>query len=474
MAQEPESTAKRAELPMRLTRLRVKNFRSIADIDIPLSPLTVLVGPNGSGKSNVVDALRFVRDVFARGLDQAVMDREGMGVIQRWGTEGEGITIGLTMEVTDAAEAGMVYDNSAGDGVAVYKPISDASIDYEFVIVESAEKSIEIKGEALIIKVHEENVPTIYISRKGDKLDGKLGDSEWNDLLKSDSKSIKIGSINELYMPKGLFGRSTALFDDSEKRTSFRRMNFGAPEKEDNSKGASNEDLKYYWMQCGGLISSYLNRTVDTLLFYTLNPADLRQPQQTLKDAPFDEKGRNLAAVLRRLSRGKNSGWEALKFALDQTITGFETLEVESVGGYLATKLIYHTESSEPRTSYIGQESDGTIRILGLLASLQQEPSQPFICIEEPEANIHPGALAVLAGVIDEASLRSQILVTTHSPDMLDHLPVESFLVVEKVGDTTHVGPLDASQIASVRKRLFTPGELFRMEGLQRQTESAS
>ncbi len=38
---------------MRLTRLRVKNFRSIADIDIPLSPLTVLVGPNGSGKSNV-------------------------------------------------------------------------------------------------------------------------------------------------------------------------------------------------------------------------------------------------------------------------------------------------------------------------------------------------------------------------------------------------------------------------------------
>ncbi len=57
---------------MRLTRLRVKNFRSIADIDIPLSPLTVLVGPNGSGKSNVVDALRFVRDVFARGLGQAV------------------------------------------------------------------------------------------------------------------------------------------------------------------------------------------------------------------------------------------------------------------------------------------------------------------------------------------------------------------------------------------------------------------
>ncbi len=78
MSQQFESNSPRAELPMRLTRLRVKNFRSIADIDIPLSPLTVLVGPNGSGKSNVVDALRFVRDVFARGLGQAV---------KKWGGE---------------------------------------------------------------------------------------------------------------------------------------------------------------------------------------------------------------------------------------------------------------------------------------------------------------------------------------------------------------------------------------------------
>jgi len=128
----------------------------------------------------------------------------------------------------------------------------------------------------------------------------------------------------------------------------------------------------------------------------------------------------------------------------------------------------------QPRASYLGQESDGTIRMLGILAALYQDPAQPFLSIEEPEANIHPGALAVLASVLDEASLRGQVLVTTHSPDMLDHLPAESFLVVEKVGDTTHVGPLDASQLASVRKRLFTPGELLRMEGLQRQADTTA
>lgn len=176
-----------------------------------------------------------------------------------------------------------------------------------------------------------------------------------------------------------------------------------------------------------------------------------------------------MAAVLRRIKRYDESNWPSLSFALRQAIVGFDTLEIEPVGGYLATKLIYQTNTTQPRTSYLGQESDGTIRMLGLLAALYQEPAQPFLSIEEPEANIHPGALAVLAGVLDEASLRSQVLVTTHSPDMLDHLPAESFLVVEKVGDATHVGPLDASQLASVRKRLFTPGELLRMEGLQRQ-----
>ena len=188
-----------------------------------------------------------------------------------------------------------------------------------------------------------------------------------------------------------------------------------------------------------------------------------------IKEEPFDEKGRNLAAVLRQILRTDGPDWHNLQFALRQAVGGFDTLEIEAVGGYLATKLLYQTDTSKPRASYLGQESDGTIRMLGLLAALYQDPAQPFISIEEPEANIHPDALAVLAGVLDEASLRSQVLVTTHSPDMLDHLPAESFLVVEKVGDATHVGPLEAGQLASVRQRLFTAGELLRMEGLQRQ-----
>jgi predicted ATPase len=457
MAQEPETTTKRAELPMRLTRLRVKNFRSIADIDIPLSPLTVLVGPNGSGKSNVVDALRFVRDVFARGLDQAVMDREGMGVIQRWGTEG--CEIGVTFRIERFNQSNLVDLEYDKEGI----PLENlaVSISYDFVIDKVEDEAPLVRKQTLSVSPLRDTLPELVITRNRDFIEGKLG----NDALISGLEKFQFLPIILSY-PTGDINLNDLL-------EMCKPVFKGHGSDWDSGFLPRSNEYHMWWYTFKQFINMF-NECVSDANFYALNAAELRQPQRTLKEIPFDEQGRNLAAVLRRIKHYGEYNWKVLCDTLQQTVSGFNTLEVETVGGYLATKLIYHNGGANYRTSYLGQESDGTIRMLGILAALLQETSQPFISIEEPEANIHPGALAVLAGVIDEASLRSQILVTTHSPDMLDHLPVESFLVVEKIGDTTHVGPLDASQIASVRKRLFTPGELFRMEGLQRQAESAS
>ena len=67
-----------------ISRVQVKNYRSIADINIKLGPLTVLVGPNGSGKSNLIDALRFTRDFVNIGLETAIISRDGIDFIQIW------------------------------------------------------------------------------------------------------------------------------------------------------------------------------------------------------------------------------------------------------------------------------------------------------------------------------------------------------------------------------------------------------
>ena len=66
-----------------LTRVVLRNYKSIATCDVALGPLTYLVGPNGSGKSNFVDALHLVRDALSGSLDNALNERGGLSEVRR-------------------------------------------------------------------------------------------------------------------------------------------------------------------------------------------------------------------------------------------------------------------------------------------------------------------------------------------------------------------------------------------------------
>lgn len=66
-----------------ITRVVLKNYKSIAKCDVRLRPLMFLVGPNGSGKSNFLDALRFVSDALNTSLDHALRDRGGIQEVRR-------------------------------------------------------------------------------------------------------------------------------------------------------------------------------------------------------------------------------------------------------------------------------------------------------------------------------------------------------------------------------------------------------
>ena len=66
-----------------ITRVILKNYKSIAACDVQLQPLTFLVGRNGAGKSNFLDALRFVADALNTSLDHAIRDRGGINDVRR-------------------------------------------------------------------------------------------------------------------------------------------------------------------------------------------------------------------------------------------------------------------------------------------------------------------------------------------------------------------------------------------------------
>ena len=142
---------------------------------------------------------------------------------------------------------------------------------------------------------------------------------------------------------------------------------------------------------------------------------------------------------------------------------------MKRAGSYLLVELKHEEPGRSDRNSWfdLSYESDGTLRLLGMLVALFQKPSPSLIGIEEPELMIHPGALAVLTDTMQEAALRGRVLVTTHSPDLLDLLPVESIRAVTAEGGSTKVGKVSANQMEAVKRGLFSQGELHRMEGLQ-------
>ena len=69
--------------PCFITRVILRNYKSIAAVDVSLSRQIWLVGPNGSGKSNFLDSLRFVADALNHTLDHALRDRGGINDVRR-------------------------------------------------------------------------------------------------------------------------------------------------------------------------------------------------------------------------------------------------------------------------------------------------------------------------------------------------------------------------------------------------------
>jgi predicted ATPase len=89
--------------------------------------------------------------------------------------------------------------------------------------------------------------------------------------------------------------------------------------------------------------------------------------------------------------------------------------------------------------------------------------------LEEPEATVHPEALASTMEMIRAFSRNTQVLVTTHSPDLLDAKWVEphNLRIVSWEEGVTQVLPLGDSAVSALQQHLMGAGELLRSNALQ-------
>lgn len=225
-----------------------------------------------------------------------------------------------------------------------------------------------------------------------------------------------------------------------------------------------------------GIVSPLFSQFHQNLIgsFYTIFPNTLRIPQKPSNEKQLLDHGENFASIVRQLQKSRRRFPKLLK-SLARVVDGVSDLRVKQVGGYLVTELKHedlNPSANENKSAWfdLNQESDGTLRFLGMLVALYQNlPRQNILAIEEPENALHPGALAVLSDVLYEASQSNQIIVTTQSPDLISRFKADELLVVERIGGISQIGPIEDMQRETIEEQLFTSGDLLRIEGLRRE-----
>ena len=128
--------------------------------------------------------------------------------------------------------------------------------------------------------------------------------------------------------------------------------------------------------------------------------------------------------------------------------------------------------AKHPWHFYAASMSDGTLRALAVLTALYQANGNggiPLVAIEEPETALHPAAASILRDALRESSRETQVLVTSHSPDLLDDSGISeaNLLAVVSEKNVTRIGPIDEAARAVLRKQLYTAGELLRLDQLR-------
>jgi hypothetical protein len=180
----------------------------------------------------------------------------------------------------------------------------------------------------------------------------------------------------------------------------------------------------------------------------------------------FLDRGENYLAVADRilsdLSKAKN--WKRIAKSLravNRTV-GSLTLNVPTpdridVGHQFDGRLL---------SLDVRQESEGLRRYLAHLLALYQTPSKQTLLFEHPESGLHPGALESLAYEfkVCPGDGRGQVILTTHSPQLLDYFPPDSIRVVDLQNLQTRVGPVAPEQMESLREHLLHPGELLTVD----------
>jgi predicted ATPase len=393
-------------------RFHVQNFKSIIDVTVDLSSVTVLVGRSGTGKSNFVQSLQFLRDLLLSA------DRQQDALLQNsW--------LQLRPAVSTEAPTRFEVEFSIMGIEERFRYI--LSLDKEGLDVPLLEERLQLGEKCLF---HQMGMN----QNKRPGMGRHQSSSKWQvapELLQvPEPGPIALGripSISEIVIAFTALTSAIGCYSFSDKALCPNEKHRSRRELDPQTVGLDDEATNY----------------LDVLKEIVSNLQDLNIR-------------RSIVGALQRVNL---------------SVSSVELNDIRQPSHVV----VGHKYNGKTLQLQLSQESGGFRRFYSHLLALYQSPPKQTLIFEHPEDGIHPGALSILAEEFKAApdNGRGQVILTTHNPKLLDHFNAEQIRVVELDGFQTKIGPVSTAQKEAIHEKLLYPGELLTVDPARIQREGA-
>ncbi len=210
-------------------------------------------------------------------------------------------------------------------------------------------------------------------------------------------------------------------------------------------------------------------RALSAMRVYSIEPGRLREMQEPDPGTALRPDGSNAASVLEEVRRQDDDQFKRVCELLATIVPNTREVRSKKHGNKLSLEFTQEWGKNKRLKFEAFNMSDGTLRALGLLMAVFQRPAPTLLAIEEPESTIHPGALGAVLDLIRHASRSMQVVITTHSPEVLDAQWIEDRhlrIVSWDEGASRTLLPSQATREA-LKEHLMGAGELLRADALR-------
>ena len=383
---------------MPIQRIHVENFKSFSELDIELFRFNVVIGSNAAGKSNFISIFKFLRDIAKNGIVNAIAMQGGSEYLQNTKI---GPLKDLQIKVVYLPDQKLEVLERQGKGTSLLA-IQSCQSSYEFAIrFHPRGDGFTITKDRIII-----GCEVMSCTRENNHPVEKQAIGRGEIQVTSEGGELTYA----VELPEGC-----PLTEKEIIPLFFRGKHL--PEKT-----LLLETSYAYPFPYG---EKFFNR----ISVYDIDPRLMKKGVAITGKRDLEEDAGNLALVLKNIIKDpekkrkfSNLLRDVLPFIEDFSVEKFMDMSL-----VLTLRERYAKNHNLPSPSL----SDGTLTIFALIIVLYFE-DKPLIIIEEPVSHIHPFLVARVIAMMKESSKRKQVMITTHTTEVVKHASIENLLLVSR------------------------------------------